>query len=52
MNRAARILLIAVVALVVLWALFTIVFPWVDRTFVTDPVVGTAGAVLARVTTA
>ncbi|HEY8338754.1 MAG TPA: hypothetical protein VIK95_02735 [Egibacteraceae bacterium] len=46
MNRPLRVvlLLIAIAAAVVL--LFTVVFPWVDRTFVNDPVLGTA--LLAR----
>jgi hypothetical protein len=40
MNRGARAVLILLTALAVLVLLFTVVFPWVDRTFVTDPVLG------------
>lgn len=44
MTRAARILLFVAVAVAVVVALFTVVFPWVDRTFVTDPVIDSAAA--------
>ena len=45
MSRAGRIALLVVVAIAVVWALFTVVFPWVDATFVTDPVLeSSAGA--------
>ena len=33
------VLLVALLAGAV-WLLFTVVFPWVDRTFVSDPVLG------------
>lgn len=42
MNRVVRVVLLVVVTLAVVALLFLVVFPWVDRTFVTDPVVGTA----------
>lgn len=37
MSRGVRALLIVVVLVVVVVVLFTLVFPWFDRTFVTDP---------------
>lgn len=37
MNRLLKVLLFLVVAAVVVFLLFTIVFPWVDRTLITDP---------------
>lgn len=40
MNRGARILVAVVVAVAAVWLLFTVVFPWFDATFVTDPVLG------------
>ena len=40
MRRLLLALLLAVVLAGVVWVLFTIVFPWVDRTFVSDPVLG------------
>lgn len=47
MNRPVRILLLVVAAIVAVALLFTVVFPWVDRTFVEDPVLD-ASAVLQR----
>lgn len=35
-----RALVVAALVLVLVVALFTVVFPWVDRTFVNDPVMG------------
>lgn len=40
MTGGARALVVTVVLVVVVVLLFTLVFPWVDRTFVTDPVLG------------
>ncbi len=40
MRRPALVLLAAVALVAIVWVLFTIVFPWVDRTFVSDPVLG------------
>lgn len=40
MSRPLRMLLVALVLLAAVALLFTVVFPWVDRTFVTDPVLG------------
>lgn len=40
MSRPVKVALLVVVALVVVAVLFTVVFPWVDRTFVTDPTLG------------
>lgn len=37
MSRGVRLTLLLVVAVVTVIVLFTVVFPWVDRTFVTDP---------------
>ena len=37
MNRMLKVLIGLVLAVVVVWLLFTIVFPWVDRTLITDP---------------
>lgn len=42
MSRPVRVLLLAVAVVAVVVLLFTVVFPWIDRTFVTDPVVGGA----------
>lgn len=42
MTRVVRIVLIVALAALVVWLLFTVVFPWVDRTFVDDPVLGVA----------
>ncbi|CAN5783111.1 hypothetical protein BH23ACT8_BH23ACT8_19700 [soil metagenome] len=44
MRRAARLALIAAVAVAVVVLLFTVVFPWFDRTFVNDPTLGLAHA--------
>lgn len=38
MSRMRKTLLGAVLVLVVVALLFTVVFPWVDRMFVTNPV--------------
>ncbi len=40
MSRPARAALLVVLALVLVAVLFTVVFPWVDRAFVTDPTLG------------
>lgn len=40
MTGGVRALVVTVVLVVVVVLLFTLVFPWVDRTFVTDPVLG------------
>lgn len=40
MRRVLLVLAGVVVALAVVALLFTVVFPWVDRTFITDPVIG------------
>ena len=42
MSRGVRIVFGVVLAVAVLVLLFTVVFPWVDRTFVTNPVLGAA----------
>jgi hypothetical protein len=39
-SRALRMLVIAVVAVLVIVVLFTVVFPWVDRQFFANPVLG------------
>jgi quinol-cytochrome oxidoreductase complex cytochrome b subunit len=39
-SRPARTALLIVLAVVVVAVLFTVVFPWVDRAFVTDPTLG------------
>ena len=39
-RRVVLVLLVLVLAAAVVIALFEVVFPWVDRTFVTDPVLG------------
>lgn len=44
MNRLLKVLLFLVVAAVVVFLLFTIVFPWVDRTLITDPTLEAARA--------
>jgi hypothetical protein len=38
--RGLRVLAVVAVAAAVVWLLFAVVFPWVDRMFVTDPVMG------------
>lgn len=40
MSRAVRLLLMVAAAVVVVVVLFTIVFPWVDRQFFANPVLG------------
>lgn len=40
MSGPLRVVLVVVVLLAAVGLLFTVVFPWVDRTFVTDPVLG------------
>ena len=42
MSRAQRVLLIGLTAAAVVAVLFLVVFPWVDRTFLTDPTMGAA----------
>ena len=44
MNRGLRIAIAVVLALVVLWLLFTVVFPWVERRM-EDPTLGTVSGV-------
>ena len=44
MNRFVKILIGLVVAVAVVWLLFTVVFPWVDRTLITDPTLDAAPA--------
>ncbi|MBW3562160.1 MAG: hypothetical protein KY437_06650 [Actinobacteria bacterium] len=44
MNRGMRIALAVVLVLVVLWLLFTIVFPWVEQRM-EDPTLGTVSTV-------
>lgn len=38
MRRLGRAVLLLLIAAAVVVLLFTVVFPWFDRTFVTDPV--------------
>ncbi|MGH8906313.1 MAG: hypothetical protein ACRD0K_07325 [Egibacteraceae bacterium] len=38
MSRGLKVLVSAVLAIVVIGLLFTVVFPWVDRLYVTNPV--------------
>jgi hypothetical protein len=38
MRGPARVLLLVVAAIVVVALLFAVVFPWFDRTYLTDPV--------------
>lgn len=40
MSRAVRLLLTVALAVVVVIVLFTVVFPWVDRQFFANPVLG------------
>ena len=42
MNRALKVLLALVAAVVVVWLLFNYIFPWVDRTFLADPTLESA----------
>ena len=37
MNKLVKVLIGLVVAVAVVWILFTYVFPWVDRNLITDP---------------
>jgi quinol-cytochrome oxidoreductase complex cytochrome b subunit len=44
-TRAARVVVWSLLAVAFVFLLFTVVFPWFDRTFVTDPVLDSrAGA--------
>lgn len=38
MSRPLRMAVLLVLTAAVVWLLFSVVFPWVDATFVTDPV--------------
>lgn len=40
MSRALRVGLVVLVLAAAVVLLFTVVFPWFDRTFVNDPVLG------------
>lgn len=40
MSRPLKVLLGVVLAVVVVALLFTVVFPWIDRTFAANPVLG------------
>lgn len=40
MNRPLRFLVIVAAAVIVVFVLFTIVFPWADRTLLDDPTLG------------
>lgn len=42
LRKAAKVFLIAVLAVLIIALLFTVVFPWIDRTFVTNPVLNGA----------
>lgn len=42
MRRVLGGVALAVCIVAAVWLLFAYVFPWVDRTFVTDPVLGAA----------
>jgi hypothetical protein len=46
-SLSLRVVLVLLAAVVVVVTLFTVVFPWVERTFVTDPVLGTLVGALA-----
>jgi hypothetical protein len=39
-SRAVRMLLLAAIVVAVVVLLFTVVFPWVDRQFFANPVLG------------
>ena len=43
MRRAVLVALGLVAIAAVVYLLFTVVFPWVDQTFVSDPVLGVRG---------
>jgi hypothetical protein len=40
MSRSVRTAAIVVVVLLAIYVLFTVVFPWVDRQFFANPVLG------------
>jgi hypothetical protein len=40
MSRTVRALLIVITMLVAVYVLFTVVFPWIDRQFFANPVLG------------
>ncbi len=42
MRRVVVVAGLGVLAAIAVWLLFAYVFPWVDRTFVSDPVLGAA----------
>ena len=44
MNRVLKVLIGIVVAVAVVFVLFEFVFPWVDRTLITDPTLEAAPA--------
>ncbi len=43
MRRALLLVLGLVAIAAIVYLLFTVIFPWVDQTFVSDPVLGVAG---------
>lgn len=45
MSRPLRAVLLLAAAVVVVVVLFTVVFPWADRTLFDDPTLGTAASV-------
>lgn len=50
MKTSAKVVVAVLLATGVIYLLFTVVFPWVDRTFVTDPVIeARQGGVVAHV---
>ncbi len=44
MNRLVKVLVGVVVAVAVVYVPFTVVFPWVDRTLISDPTLETLPA--------
>ncbi len=43
-SRAVRIAVLVVLTVAAVVLLFTVVFPWFDRTFIDDPVLGAAAS--------
>ena len=44
MSRTVRVVAAVVVIALAVWLLFTVVFPWFDARFVTDPVLDASAA--------
>lgn len=49
MRTPVKVVVVAFAVLAAVYLLFTVVFPWVDRTFVADPVLDAGGRLPALI---